>query len=278
MPRLLFVGDIHLGRRPTKLPDDLAGLRPADLGPAAAWSATVAHALAERVDAVVLAGDVVESLGDRFEAYGHLQGGVERLTNAGIRVIGVAGNHDVRALPHLAEQVPGFQLLGAGGTWAHADVTGADGATVRLLGWPFPAERHRRDPLDGPQVPAAEGVAVLGVLHCDLEGPPTSPYAPVRRVDLERQSVDELAPRARASPERSVGRPALGYLGSLSALDPGEPGAHGPWGVEADGPGGLGPPRCRWRPCATSSAPSTSPRSAPTGGIPPRPPWSARSS
>ena len=165
MPRLLFVGDIHLGRRPTRLPDELAGLRPADLGPAAAWSATVAHALAERVDAVVLAGDVVESLGDRFEAYGHLQGGVARLTEAGIPVIGVAGNHDVLALPHLAQQVPGFQLLGAGGTWAHADVTrrrrghGAPAGLVvprraapaRSAGWsPGARRRGRRRPRGPP--------------------------------------------------------------------------------------------------------------------------------
>ena len=237
MPRLLFVGDIHLGRRPTKLPDELPGLRPADLGPAAAWRATVAHALAERVDAVVLAGDVVESLGDRFEAYGHLQSGVARLTEAGIPVIGVAGNHDVLALPHLAQQVPGFQLLGAGGTWAHADVKGADGATVRLLGWSFPAEKHRRDPLDGFQVPGAEGLAVLGVLHCDLDGPPTSPYAPVRRADLERQSVDAWLLGHVHRPSNLSGARPIGYLGSLSALDPGEPGAHGPWMVQVEGPG-----------------------------------------
>ena len=86
-------------------------------------------------------------------------------------------------------------------------------------------------------MPGAEGVAVLGVLHCDLDGPPTSPYAPVRRVDLERQSVDAwLLGHVHRPSDLSGDRP-LGYLGSLSALDPGEPGAHGPWRVEVDGPG-----------------------------------------
>ena len=89
----------------------------------------------------------------------------------------------------------------------------------------------------GSRCPPVEGVAVLGVLHCDLDGPPTSPYAPVRRVDLERQSVDAWLLGHVHRPSNLSGDRPLGYLGSLSALDPGEPGAHGPWRVEVEGPG-----------------------------------------
>src|SRR5262245_40987018 len=106
--RLLFVGDIHLGRRPTGLPESLRelGVDPAELTPAAAWRAAVAIARDLRVDAVVLAGDVVDHADDRFEAYAHLEAGVRDLEAASIATVAVVGNHDVEVLPRLARQIP----------------------------------------------------------------------------------------------------------------------------------------------------------------------------
>jgi hypothetical protein len=46
------------------------------------------------VDAVLLAGDVVEQEDDFHEAYPDLRRGVERLTGAGIRVLGAGGAWD----------------------------------------------------------------------------------------------------------------------------------------------------------------------------------------
>ena len=59
---LLAIGDIHLGTRPSSLPENLdeAGLTVRDLGPEAALQRTVDLAIQDRVDAVLLAGDVVE--------------------------------------------------------------------------------------------------------------------------------------------------------------------------------------------------------------------------
>ena len=63
--RILAVGDIHLGRRPSRLPQDLDN-RASDLGPSGAWQRTVTAALAADVKAVLLAGDVVEQENDFF--------------------------------------------------------------------------------------------------------------------------------------------------------------------------------------------------------------------
>ena len=95
--KILAVGDMHLGRRPARLPDQLAE-RAHELGPASAWKRTVDAALDNKVHAVLLAGDVVENENDFFEAYRDLAGGVQRLTDEGIDVVGVAGNHDVKVL------------------------------------------------------------------------------------------------------------------------------------------------------------------------------------
>ncbi|MDH3284828.1 MAG: DNA repair exonuclease, partial [Acidobacteriota bacterium] len=78
---LLAASDIHLGRRPSRLPDDLAelGLDPSEVTPAAAWKSAVRVAIERDVDAVLLAGDVVESLADRFRALRVIEEGVELL-------------------------------------------------------------------------------------------------------------------------------------------------------------------------------------------------------
>ena len=70
--RILAVGDIHLGRTPSRLPPDLSAR---ELGPSEAWRRTVEAALEEEVAAVLLAGDVVDRDDDFFEAYRVLEGG-----------------------------------------------------------------------------------------------------------------------------------------------------------------------------------------------------------
>ena len=66
---ILLVGDIHLGRRPQRLAR--AELDDRALSPAVAWERTVDLALRSpgAVQAVVLAGDVVDQEKDRFEAW-----------------------------------------------------------------------------------------------------------------------------------------------------------------------------------------------------------------
>ena len=111
--KILAVGDMHLGRTPSRLPPQLHA---PDLGPAEAWRRTVAAALNHDVKAVLLAGDVVDRDDDFFEAYRALESGVKTLADAGIAVVGVAGNHDVKVLPRLVRHIPKFRLLGEGRT------------------------------------------------------------------------------------------------------------------------------------------------------------------
>ena len=67
---LLAIGDVHLGTRPGSLPEDLGewGVDPRELTPEAALEAAVDRAIELSVDAVLFAGDVVESTNARFEA------------------------------------------------------------------------------------------------------------------------------------------------------------------------------------------------------------------
>ncbi|RMH04428.1 MAG: hypothetical protein D6702_03315 [Planctomycetota bacterium] len=188
--RLLFVGDLHLGRRSGILPESLLerGLRPADLGPAAAWRLCCEQAIAEKVDAVVLAGDVVESREDRIEGWSQLEAGVGRLVAAGIPVVGVAGNHDGLVLPALADRIEGFRLLGRGGRWETIELVGP-GGPFRLLGWSFPDQYVTASPLEDLPGDFLGDGPLLGVLHADLDQA-GSRYAPVTRAALEATPVD----------------------------------------------------------------------------------------
>jgi len=65
---LLAIGDMHLGRRPSRLPGELAESG-RSYGPAEAWTRAVRHAVETGVDVVALAGDLVDQEDDFFEAY-----------------------------------------------------------------------------------------------------------------------------------------------------------------------------------------------------------------
>ena len=236
--KLLCVGDIHLGRQPARLPTGLLDeLRASELGPAAAWRLAVDFALADEVEAVLLAGDVVEQEDDFYEAYGDLRRGVDRLAAAGIPVLAVSGNHDVQVLPRLADAVPGFRLLGRGGAWEVRGVAGRDGRRVQVLGWSFPERRVSTSPLAAHELPAldpGEG-PVIGLLHCDRDAA-GSPYAPVRSAELADAPADAWLLGHVHKPDPLAPPRPIGYLGSLTGLDPGEAGPRGPWRLECAGP------------------------------------------
>ena len=228
--RLLAVGDMHLGRRPSRLPGELAG-RSRELGPAGAWASVVEEAINAGVDAVALAGDVVEQETDFFEAYRELHRGVDGLTAAGIRVLGVVGNHDVAVLPRLAEQIEVFELLGRGGQWQAVQLEG-NGEAVTLWGWSFPRARVMESPLAGVQFKRGPGPN-LGLLHCDRDQA-GSPYAPVSTHDLDAAGLDGWLLGHIHQPDTLTVQQLSGYLGSVTGMDPGEHGARGPWLITVD--------------------------------------------
>ncbi len=240
--RLLCVGDVHLGRSPGGLgPELLAelGLEARAVGPRAAWERTVDLALREQVDAVLLAGDVVDAERDYFESYAVLSAGVERLAAAGIRVLGVVGNHDVEVLPLLARNLPRFELLGPGGTWQLARIEGRAGGALEVVGWSFPQAQVQVSPLASfPSDLRGRGdVPRVGLLHADLDASP-SVYAPVRSSDLSATGLDAWLLGHVHKPGDLSGPRPIGYLGSLSAVRASEIGDRGPWLLEA-GAGGV---------------------------------------
>jgi len=172
---LLAIGDIHLGTRCSGLPVDLSswGIEPEQLTPAAALDAAVDLAIQMRVDAVLFAGDVVESTNARFEAIVPLEKNIRRLLDNRVQVIAVAGNHDVEALPRLAQLIDGFTLLGASGQWESYIIERDGHDLAEIVGWSFRERVVRQSPvaqlLAEARDRASSSLPRIGLLHADLD-------------------------------------------------------------------------------------------------------------
>ena len=246
---ILAIGDVHLGTVCSGVPDVVSswGIDPEDLTPAAALKLSADFAIEEQVDAVLFAGDVVESTNARFEAMPPLEECIRRLLDAGIEVIAVAGNHDVEALPRLASLVDGFTLLGAGGRWESRAVTKNNVPVAEIIGWSFPERFVRQSPvaqlLSEPLEPVSTPVPRIGLLHADLNAS-GGYYAPIRQIELDDTGYDawllgHIHKPSLKSLSARADSPPSGYLGSLVGLDPSETGPHGPWLLRVHDGGGV---------------------------------------
>jgi len=223
--RILCTGDVHLGRRPSRVPENIDAHA---LGPTAAWNCFVRSAIELKVHAAVLTGDVVDESNRFYEAFSVLQSGVEQLVKAGITIYAVSGNHDWEVLPRLAKRIPEFHLLGRGGRWEEAILPSEDMPAVRFLGWSFPARHVSTNPLAGLD-PPKRGMATVGLLHCDC-GAAGSSYGPTALGDLTGRGADAWLLGHIHKPDiLSESLPLVLYPGSPQGLDPSERGAHGAW-------------------------------------------------
>lgn len=220
----LAAADLHLGRSIASLPDALRDNARA-LGPFGAFERLIDLAIKERVDAVLLAGDVVDDDGAYFEVFSALQDATRKLD--GIPMIAIAGNHDAHVLPRLAEAIDGLILLGQGGTW-QSHLLSAGAGDIEILGWSFPDSHCRTSPFEAPP-PPRKGRRIA-MLHGDVDTP-GSVYAPFTAAHLREHAADAwlLGHVHNPSRQRLASPTPTGYLGSLCGLDPSEAGPRGAW-------------------------------------------------
>lgn len=234
--KILCTADIHIGRRPSRLP---AGTDCGPLSCADAWGRVVELAIRERVDLVAVSGDLVDRKNGFYEAAGPVELGLRRLTAEGITTVMVAGNHDHDVLPWLLDGLESdyVRLLGRNGQWERFTLE-RDGTVLHVDGWSFPSGSVRTSPLATYPF-GTDKAAVLGLLHADLDQM-NSPYAPVGLADLRHRPPalwllgHVHVPRLM---EEAGGASVL-YPGSPQAMDPGEAGVHGVWIAEI-GPGPI---------------------------------------
>lgn len=232
--RVLALADLHLGRRPSRLP---AGVDREALSTAAVWERAVDHALAEGVGLVLLGGDLIHRPNRYFEAFGPLERGITRLAAGGVTVCAVAGNHDYDLLDGLAETTGAgaFHLLGAraaGGRWQRFTWRDADGRSrLHVDGWSFPSRDVEEDPVAAYDLaPPADGTPVVGLVHGEL-GAARGTNGPIAPASIEGTATAGWVIGHVHKPalvDLAGGRWALAP-GSPQPLDPTETGVHGAW-------------------------------------------------
>jgi hypothetical protein len=221
--RILACSDIHLGRIP-------AVLGYPNLSGHSAWEAIVQKAVDLKVEALVLAGDVVEKDNAWFEAYGPLLKGLEKLHDANIEVFAVAGNHDAKVFPRLAKEGKHIHMLGLGEKWESIDYKG-----VRFVGWSFKGNAYRDNPFDSYDTSLKDFPgARLGILHCDVDSQIGGMYASVPSSQFPLSGVP-LWVLGHIHAKRQVGNNLGFYCGSPYALDSSETGDHGVYLLETMG-------------------------------------------
>lgn len=228
--QLLATADLHLGRTSS----GVSGL--GEKGSTRhTWQNMVDWAVEHRMDAFIIAGDIVEHDNRYFEALSALEKGLTRLGDAGIQVMMVAGNHDYDVLPQIVRQqkFDHVHLLGQRGQWTIEQVD-LNGTIIQFAGWSFTTQYHSADPVaDFPKADLDPNLTTIGVIHGEYEVQQSS-YAPLSFHTLSGAGADAWVMGHIHKPEVFHPSPLIFYPGSPHAMSAKEPGAHGPFLLNID--------------------------------------------
>jgi DNA repair exonuclease SbcCD nuclease subunit len=234
--RFLCASDLHLGRRVSGIPAHLS-LDPARLATASVWDHLVDIAVAREVDAVLLAGNLIDRENRGFEPLGPIERGLTTLAHHGIPVYAVAGDEDFDVLRGLADEdaTGTFHLVGRDGQWSRDAITGKGGEAVTLLGWGAAGQRAPGTPLVNMPAPTdeADGPTVALVHGSLVADDARGAFAPVSADDLDEHHVDLWILGHGTRPEvEHIGEATVLQPGATCPLGPADVGARGAWIIE----------------------------------------------
>jgi exonuclease SbcD len=183
--RFVHAADIHLDSplRSLALRNlDLAGL--IDNATRRAFVRIVDLCLEERVDALILAGDLYDGDQTSMKTARFLAEQVRRLHETGIHVFIIRGNHD--ALSRITKELTFPDSVKVFGGRAEAVAVDRDSGhfPVAIHGLSF-AQTHAPESLIAKYKPVVAGAVNIGIMHTSLAGAPGhDPYAPCSHADL----------------------------------------------------------------------------------------------
>ncbi|HUQ43048.1 MAG TPA: DNA repair exonuclease [Candidatus Limnocylindria bacterium] len=221
MLRLLHTADVHLGARHADLGDRAATQRERQF---AAFVATIDLALAEKVDLVLIAGDLFDSNVQPRRSVERAAAQIKRLVEARIRVVVAPGTHDVydRASIHRAYDLAA--LAGAVGSDLvtvldpdHHDVH-LKNLDVVVHGRCFSTKRAPQSPLAGLDVTTDNRAAWhVGLLHAALaiEGRTDGDDVVITSDEIAASNLDYLAlGHWHSTTKGKAGRTTYAYSGA----------------------------------------------------------------
>src|SRR5579884_2714105 len=162
--RILCTADVHVGRS-SRCDGEINGQTAA----LAAWERIIDKAIEGRADAMVVAGDLYDSLPAQYATRPRVRAAFERLRGAGIPALAVAGNHDHDALPDFRHAFGDLVHVFGSGRWEHRQV-----GAVRFVGRSFAGPFENESLLGNFQTPG--GGITVGIVHADVNA--QSRYGP----------------------------------------------------------------------------------------------------
>lgn len=195
----------------------------------------VGTAIAERVDFVLIAGDVYDSADRSLRAQLRFQRAMETLAERGIAVYAVHGNHDPldgrRAQLRWPDTV---RLYAAAEAECFVATDPARGDLACVHGWSFPTAAVTDNPLGRFGHPR-NGLFNIGLLHANVDGDPEHDnYAPCSVRELAASGMDYWALGHIHGRRILHDRPPIVYPGNLQGRSVRETGAKGCYIVDAD--------------------------------------------
>jgi DNA repair exonuclease SbcCD nuclease subunit len=200
MLRLLHTADVHLGARHTDLGEQAAAQRERQF---AAFKAAVDLAIAEKVDVVLVAGDLFDSNTQPRRSVDRVAAELKRLVGAKIRTVLIPGTHDVYDRSSLYRVHDLAALAGSGEDDDLVTVLTPDRPSVHLSacdvivhGPVFATKRAPHSPLRDLHVTAGDGATWhVGMVHGSLAIPDRTDRDEVvfTREEIEATGLDYLA-------------------------------------------------------------------------------------
>jgi exonuclease SbcD len=200
MLRLLHTADVHLGARHTDLGEQAAAQRERQF---AAFRAAVDLAIAEKVDAFLIAGDLFDSNTQPRRSVERVVAELKRLVEAKIRTVIIPGTHDVYDRSSLYRVHDVAALAGSGEDDDLVTVLTPDTPSVHLAacdvivhGPVFASKRAPHSPLRDLKVTAGNGATWhVGMVHGSLAIPDRTDRDEVvfTREEVEATGLDYLA-------------------------------------------------------------------------------------
>ena len=200
MLRLLHTADVHLGARHTDLGEQAAAQRERQF---AAFRAAVDLAIAEKVDAFLIAGDLFDSNAQPRRSVERVAAELKRLVEAKIRTVIIPGTHDVYDRSSIYRVHDVAALAGSGEDDDLVTVLTPDKPSVHLAacdvivhGPVFASKRAPHSPLRDLTVTAGNGATWhVGMVHGSLAIPDKTDRDEVvfTRDEVEATGLDYLA-------------------------------------------------------------------------------------
>ena len=199
MLRLLHTADVHLGARHADMGEQATAQRERQFD---AFRATVDLALAEKVDLLLIAGDLFDSNTQPRRSVERVAGELKRLADAAIRTVIIPGTHDVydrasiyRAydLPGLAGQPPdGDRIVLLTPERPEVELPALDAA---VYGRVFETKRAPESPLAGFHVAPDGPTWRIGMIHgaIAIPGKTDADDVVVTPEEIEASGLDYLA-------------------------------------------------------------------------------------